>query len=166
MFSKALVANRGEITIRAFRAEYELGAQTVAVFPFEDRNSVHRMTADEAYQIGAAGHPVRNHLSVEEIVAAAVRSGADAVYPGYGFLSENPDLAALCAAAGITCVGPSADVLELTCHRAPGPSLPVSFELRSGRDRANPRPRRRPISCPTTAPSGPTTAQCSEQACA
>ncbi|MFI8567297.1 pyruvate carboxylase [Rhodococcus sp. NPDC078407] len=118
MFSKVLVANRGEIAIRAFRASYELGASTVAVFPFEDRNSVHRTKADEAYQIGEKGHPVRAYLSVDEIVAAARRSGADAVYPGYGFLSENPDLAAACADAGITFVGPSADVLELTGNKA------------------------------------------------
>ncbi|MCX6492955.1 MAG: pyruvate carboxylase [Rhodococcus sp.] len=118
MFSKVLVANRGEIAIRAFRASYELGASTVAVFPFEDRNSVHRTKADEAYQIGEKGHPVRAYLSVDEIVAAAKRSGADAVYPGYGFLSENPDLAAACLEAGITFVGPSADVLELTGNKA------------------------------------------------
>ena len=118
MFSKVLVANRGEIAIRAFRASYELGASTVAVFPFEDRNSVHRTKADEAYQIGEKGHPVRAYLSVDEIVAAAKRSGADAVYPGYGFLSENPDLAAACVEAGITFVGPSAEVLELTGNKA------------------------------------------------
>jgi pyruvate carboxylase len=118
MFSKVLVANRGEIAIRAFRAAYELGAGTVAVFPFEDRNSVHRTKADEAYEIGEPGHPVRNYLSVETIVDAAVRAGADAIYPGYGFLSENPDLAAACAQAGITFVGPSSDVLELTGNKA------------------------------------------------
>ncbi len=90
MFDKVLVANRGgEIAIRAFRAAYELGARTVAVFPYEDRNSVHRLKADESYQIGLPGHPVRAYLSVEEVVSAAVRCGADAIYPGYGFLSEN-----------------------------------------------------------------------------
>lgn len=118
MFSKVLVANRGEIAIRAFRAAYELGAGTVAVFPYEDRNSLHRLKADEAYQIGEQGHPVRAYLSVSEIVAAAQSAGADAVYPGYGFLSENPDLAAACAAADITFVGPSARVLELTGNKA------------------------------------------------
>ncbi|HZH22231.1 MAG TPA: biotin carboxylase N-terminal domain-containing protein, partial [Geodermatophilus sp.] len=82
MFTKVLVANRGEIAVRAFRAAYELGAQTVAVFPWEDRNSVHRLKADESYQIGEEGHPVRAYLSVEEIVGAAQRAGADAVYPG------------------------------------------------------------------------------------
>ena len=76
MFDKVLVANRGEIAIRALRAGYELGARTVAVFPYEDRNSLHRFKADEAYQIGIPGHPVRAYLSIEEIVGAAVRCGA------------------------------------------------------------------------------------------
>jgi pyruvate carboxylase len=118
MFRKVLVANRGEIAIRAFRAGYELGAGTVAVFPYEDRNSAHRMKADEAYLIGEPGHPVRAYLSVSEILDAARRAEADAIYPGYGFLSENPELARACERAGITFVGPSADVLELTGHKA------------------------------------------------
>ena len=118
MFSKILVANRGEIAIRAFRAAYELGAQTVAVFPYEDRNSEHRLKADEAYQIGEPGHPVRAYLDPALIVETAVKAGADAVYPGYGFLSENPALAAACANAGITFVGPGADVLALTGNKA------------------------------------------------
>jgi len=118
MFRKVLVANRGEIAIRAFRAAYELGAHTVAVFPYEDRNSLHRLKADEAYEIGEPGHPVRAYLSVAGIVDAARRAGADAVYPGYGFLSENPSLAGECAAAGITFVGPGKDVLELTGNKA------------------------------------------------
>ena len=104
---KVLVANRGEIAIRAFRAAYELGARTVAVFPHEDRWSEHRLKADEAYEIGERGHPVRAYLDPEAIVAVAVRAGADAVYPGYGFLSENPALAEACANAGITFVGPT-----------------------------------------------------------
>ncbi|MGX1810018.1 pyruvate carboxylase [Nocardia sp. NPDC055321] len=118
MFSKVLVANRGEIAIRAFRAAYELGIGTVAVFPYEDRNSVHRLKADEAYQIGEPGHPVRAYLSIEEIIKAAKTSGADAIYPGYGFLSENPDLAAACAREGITFIGPSAEILEWTGNKA------------------------------------------------
>ena len=118
MFRKVLVANRGEIAIRAFRAAYELGIGTVAVYPVEDRNSVHRTKADESYQIGEPGHPVRAYLSVQAIIDAARAAGADAVYPGYGFLSENPDLAAACAQAGITFVGPSAQVLELTGNKA------------------------------------------------
>ncbi|MES9512096.1 pyruvate carboxylase [Streptomyces sp. NPDC000609] len=118
MFEKVLVANRGEIAIRAFRAAFELGVSTVAVFPYEDRNSLHRAKADEAYRIGEPGHPVRAYLSVDEIIGAARKAGADAVYPGYGFLSENPDLAAACAGAGITFIGPPAPVLNLTGNKS------------------------------------------------
>ena len=118
MFSKVLVANRGEIAIRAFRAAYEVGARTVAVFPYEDRWSEHRLKADEAYEIGERGHPVRAYLDAEAIVAVAVKAGADAVYPGYGFLSENPVLAEACANAGITFIGPTAQILELTGNKA------------------------------------------------
>ena len=118
MFSKVLVANRGEIAIRAFRAAFEVGARTVAVFPHEDRWSEHRLKADEAYEIGERGHPVRAYLDPEAIVAVAQRAGADAVYPGYGFLSENPALAEACANAGITFVGPTAEVLTLTGNKA------------------------------------------------
>lgn len=117
MFSKILVANRGEIAIRAFRASYELGAKTVAVFPYEDRNSIHRQKADEAYLIGQEGHPVRAYLDVDEIVRVAKESGADAIYPGYGFLSENPDLARAAQDAGITFIGPPAEVLELAGNK-------------------------------------------------
>ncbi|WP_330451501.1 MULTISPECIES: pyruvate carboxylase [unclassified Streptomyces] len=118
MFDKVLVANRGEIAIRAFRAAFELGISTVAVYPHEDRNSLHRAKADEAYRIGEPGHPVRAYLSVDEVVKAARKAGADAIYPGYGFLSENPDLAAACAEAGITFVGPPASVLNLTGNKS------------------------------------------------
>lgn len=118
MISKVLVANRGEIAIRAFRAAYELGVGTVAVYAYEDRNSLHRSKADESYQIGEVGHPVRAYLSVDEIVETALRAGADAIYPGYGFLSENPDLAGACAAAGITFVGPRAELLQLTGNKS------------------------------------------------
>ncbi len=117
MFAKVLVANRGEIAVRAFRAAYELGAQTVAVFPYEDRNAVHRIKADEAYTIGERGHPVRAYLDIAEIIRAAKESGADAIYPGYGFLSENPDLARACVEAGIAFIGPPAEVLELAGNK-------------------------------------------------
>jgi pyruvate carboxylase len=118
MFDKVLVANRGEIAIRALRAGFEVGARTVAVFPYEDRGSEHRLKADEAYQIGERGHPVRAYLDVDEIVRVARESGADAVYPGYGFLSENPALAEACADADITFVGPPGEVLRLTGNKA------------------------------------------------
>ena len=117
MFSKILVANRGEIAIRAFRAAYELGAKTVAVFPYEDRNSLHRQKADEAYQIGERGHPVRAYLDVSEIIRVARESGADAIYPGYGFLSENPELAEAAANAGITFIGPGTTVLQMAGNK-------------------------------------------------
>lgn len=117
MFSKILVANRGEIAIRAFRAAAELGAATVAVFPYEDRNSLHRLKADEAYLIGEIGHPVRAYLDVDEIIRVAKLSGADAIYPGYGFLSENPDLAAAAKAAGIRFIGPGQQALEMAGNK-------------------------------------------------
>ncbi|WP_143965892.1 pyruvate carboxylase [Gordonia zhaorongruii] len=117
-FDKVLVANRSEIAIRAFRASYELGIGTVAVFPYEDRNSAHRTKADESYQIGDEGHPVRNYLDIDLIIDAAKKAGADAIYPGYGFLSENPDLAAACEDNGITFVGPPREILELTGNKA------------------------------------------------
>ncbi|GAA1254213.1 pyruvate carboxylase [Oryzihumus leptocrescens] len=118
MFRKVLVANRGEIAVRAFRAATELGATTVAVFPHEDRKSEHRLKADEAYEIGEPGHPVRAYLDPQEVTRVASEAGADAIYPGYGFLSENPALAEACAEAGITFVGPPASVLYLTGNKA------------------------------------------------
>ena len=132
MFKKVLVANRGEIAVRAFRAAYELGASTVAVFPYEDRNSEHRLKADEAYMIGDEGHPVRAYLNVDEIIRVAKESGADAVYPGYGFLSENPELARACDREGITFIGPRADVLQMAGNKVEAVSythltLPTTF---------------------------------------
>ena len=115
--TKLLVANRGEIAIRVFRAAYELGIETVAVYTWEDRQSLHRMKADESYQIGTVGHPLRPYLDVEALVAAAVEAGADALHPGYGFLSENPQLAQACADTGITFVGPPAETLALVGHK-------------------------------------------------
>ena len=117
MFTKILVANRGEIAVRAFRAAYELGAKTVAVFAYEDRNSTHRQKADEAYQIGTPGHPVSAYLDVAEIIRVAKECGADAIYPGYGFLSENPELAVAAKENGIAFIGPSSDVLELAGNK-------------------------------------------------
>ena len=117
MFKKILVANRGEIAIRAFRAAYELGAKTVAVFPYEDRNSHHRLKADEAYQIGEIGHPVRAYLDVAEIIRVAIESGADAIYPGYGFLSENPELAEAARSNSIAFIGPDSHILELAGNK-------------------------------------------------
>ena len=112
MFSKVLVANRAEIAVRAFRAAYELGAKTVAVFPHEDRMSEHRLKADEAYQIGEEGHPVKAYLDVDEMIRIAKHAGADAIYPGYGFLSENVEFARKCRDANLTFIGPPPEVLD------------------------------------------------------
>ena len=110
---KLLVANRGEIAIRVFRAATELGIHTVAVHTRADLGSLHRIKADESYEIGAPEHPLRPYLDIETIVQAALACGADAVHPGYGFLSESATLARACAEAALTFVGPTPDVLEL-----------------------------------------------------
>src|SRR5688572_2719662 len=105
---KLLVANRSEIAIRCFRAATELGLRTVAVYSYEDRFSSHRFKADESYLIGKpeGGEPVRSYLDVNQIVAVATACGADAIHPGYGFLSENVGLARACEAAQIRFIGP------------------------------------------------------------
>ena len=110
---KLLALNRGEIAIRIMRAATELGLRTVAIYSKEDRLSLHRFKADEAYQIGEGLGPVQAYLDVEGIVALAAEKGVDAIHPGYGFLSENPALPVACEKAGITFVGPSARLLEL-----------------------------------------------------
>lgn len=116
--SKILVANRGEIAVRAFRAAFETGAATVAVYPNEDRNSFHRSFASEAVLIGEGGSAVKAYLDIDEIIRAAKQTGADAIYPGYGFLSENAQLARECAENGLTFIGPPPAVLELTGDKA------------------------------------------------
>ena len=109
---KLLVANRSEIATRAFRSAYELGIRTVAVYAYEDRFALHRFKADEAYQIGRPGEPIRSYLDIPGIIEIAKRAGVDAIHPGYGFLSENPEFAQACVDAGIEFVGPPVDVLR------------------------------------------------------
>ncbi len=109
---KLLALNRGEIAIRIFRAANELGLQTVAIYSQEDRLSLHRFKADEAYLVGQGLGPVQAYLDVAGIVALAKEKGVDAIHPGYGFLSENPELPRACGAAGITFIGPSQTMLE------------------------------------------------------
>ena len=109
---KLLALNRGEIAIRILRAATELGLRTVAVYSHEDRLSLHRFKADEAYQIGFGLGPVQAYLDVDGIVALAAEKGVDAIHPGYGFLSENPALARACAKHGIAFVGPSGSALQ------------------------------------------------------
>ncbi len=111
-FKKILAANRSEIATRVFRSAHELGIRTVAIYSHEDRFALHRFKADEAYQIGEAGEPIRSYLNIPGIVELCKRYEIDAVHPGYGFLSENPDFASALEAAGITFVGPSVSALK------------------------------------------------------
>ncbi|MEN8837332.1 MAG: biotin carboxylase N-terminal domain-containing protein, partial [Celeribacter marinus] len=111
-FKKVLIANRGEIAIRIMRAANELGKRTVAIYAEEDKLSLHRFKADEAYKIGEGMGPVAAYLSIEEIIRVAKACGADAIHPGYGLLSENPDFVDACTDAGITFIGPKAKTMR------------------------------------------------------
>ncbi|MCB1408500.1 MAG: ATP-grasp domain-containing protein, partial [Rhodobacteraceae bacterium] len=117
-FNKILIANRGEIAIRVMRAANELGKKTVAVYAEEDKLSLHRFKADEAYRIGEGLGPVAAYLSIPEIIRVAQKSGADAIHPGYGLLSENPALVDACVAAGITFIGPKAETMRALGDKA------------------------------------------------
>jgi pyruvate carboxylase len=112
---KLLAANRSEIAIRCFRAATELGLRTVAVYSHEDRFSLHRFKADEAFQIGPAtgGEPVRSYLNIDNLLAIARQHDVDAIHPGYGFLAENADFARACEAQGIRFIGPTPAQLEM-----------------------------------------------------
>ncbi|MDD3223268.1 MAG: pyruvate carboxylase [Clostridium sp.] len=111
-FKRILVANRGEIAIRIFRACKELGIRTVAIYSNEDKYSLFRTKADEAYLIGENKNPVDAYLNIEEIVNLAIKKGVDAIHPGYGFLSENPEFARKCEEAGIEFIGPTGDMMD------------------------------------------------------
>ncbi len=111
-FKRILVANRGEIAIRVFRACKELGIRTVAIYSEEDKNSLFRTKADEAYQIGKGKSPVDVYLSIREIIALAKSKGVDAIHPGYGFLSENVEFARKCEEAGIAFIGPTHEMMD------------------------------------------------------
>ncbi|TJZ90079.1 pyruvate carboxylase [Paracoccus gahaiensis] len=118
MFKKILIANRGEIAIRVMRAANELGKKTVAVYAEEDKLGLHRFKADEAYRIGEGMGPVAAYLSIPEIIRVAKLAGADAIHPGYGLLSENPDFVDACFEAGITFIGPRADTMRALGDKA------------------------------------------------
>ncbi|MEO0777983.1 MAG: biotin carboxylase N-terminal domain-containing protein, partial [Bacteroidota bacterium] len=111
-FQKIMVANRGEIAIRILRAASELKLRTVAIFTYEDRYSLHRYKADEAYQIGAKDDPLKPYLDIEEIIRVALKNKVEAIHPGYGFLSENVRFARRCREAGILFIGPEPEVME------------------------------------------------------
>ena len=112
-FKKVLVANRGEIAMRIFRACHDLGLQTIAIYSNEDVYSLFRTAADESYLIGENESPLGAYLDIPRIIELAKKHGADAIHPGYGFLSENADFARACEAAGIKFIGPSSQVLDL-----------------------------------------------------
>jgi pyruvate carboxylase len=111
-FKKVLIANRGEIAVRIFRACYDLGLNTVAIYSKEDTYSLFRIKADESYLIGENKSPLGAYLDVGLIIDLAKRRGVDAIHPGYGFLSENPELARACEETGIEFIGPSSRILE------------------------------------------------------
>ena len=127
--SKILVANRGEIAIRVMRAANELGHRTVAVYAEEDKLGLHRFKADEAYRIGEGLGPVGAYLSIEEVVRVARACGADMVHPGYGLLSENPELVDAVTEAGITFVGPPASVMRRLGDKASARRVAIEAEV-------------------------------------
>jgi pyruvate carboxylase len=109
---RLMVANRSEIAIRVFRAAAEMDIATVAIYAEEDRLSLHRFKPDEAYRVGAGKGPLQAYLDIDDIVATALRVGVDAIHPGYGFLSESPEFAEACAAAGIIFIGPAPETMR------------------------------------------------------
>src|SRR6056297_3167461 len=111
MFNKILIANRGEIAVRVIRASKELGVDTVAVYSEADADSLHVMMADEAVCIGPA-KAGQSYLNISNILSAAVQKGADAIHPGFGFLSENSEFAHMCEEIGIKFIGPSSDAIS------------------------------------------------------
>ena len=126
---KLLVANRGEIAIRVCRAATELGLRTVTVFSREDRFALHRFKSDESYLIGAGQGPVQAYLDIDAIVRAARDADADAIHPGYGFLSEKPEFAEACAGAGMTFVGPPPEVMRSLGNKVAARALAVQADI-------------------------------------
>ena len=129
--TKILVANRSEIAIRVFRAANELGLKTVAIWAEEDKYSLHRFKADESYQVGRGPHlakdmgPIESYLSIEEVIRVARQSGADAIHPGYGLLSESPEFAEACAEAGITFIGPKPETMRRLGNKVAARNLAI-----------------------------------------
>ena len=124
--NKILIANRSEIAIRVSRAANELGKRTVAIFAEEDKLSLHRFKTDEAYLIGEGLGPVKAYLSIPEIIHVARESGADAVHPGYGFLSESPEFAESCAEAGLAFIGPKPESMRLLGDKVSARNLAIA----------------------------------------
>ncbi|WP_320203872.1 pyruvate carboxylase [Agrobacterium rosae] len=131
--SKILVANRSEIAIRVFRAANELGIKTVAIWAEEDKLALHRFKADESYQVGRGPHlvrdlgPIESYLSIEEVIRVAKLSGADAIHPGYGLLSESPEFVDACKEAGIIFIGPSGDTMRRLGNKVAARNLAIEI---------------------------------------
>ncbi len=123
---RLLVANRSEIAIRIFRAATELGIRTIAIYAEEDKLSLHRFKADEAYQVGRGKGPIEAYLSIDEVIRVAREAGADAIHPGYGFLSENPDFAEACSKAGIIFIGPRPETMRTLGNKVAARNLAVA----------------------------------------
>jgi len=123
---RLLVANRSEIAIRVFRAATELGIQTVAIYAEEDKLSLHRFKADEAYQVGRGKGPLEAYLSIDEVIRVAKEARVDAIHPGYGFLSESPEFAEACAAAGIVFIGPKPETMRTLGNKVAARNLAIS----------------------------------------
>ena len=123
---RLMVANRSEIAIRVFRAASEMDIETVAIYAEEDRFSLHRFKADEAYCVGAGKGPLQAYLDIEGIVETALRVGVDAIHPGYGFLSERPEFAEACAAAGIVFIGPAPDTMRQLGNKVAARNLAIA----------------------------------------
>ena len=128
-FKKVLVANRGEIAMRIFRACHDLDLQTIAIYSKEDTYSLFRTAADESYLIGENESPLGAYLDIPRIIEMAKRYGADAIHPGYGFLSENADFARACEAAGIKFIGPSSQVLDLMGDKLSAKQIAVACNV-------------------------------------
>ena len=128
-FQKILIANRGEIAIRVMRAANELGKKTVAVFAEEDKLGLHRFKSDEAYRIGEGLGPVQAYLAIDEIIRVAKMSGADAIHPGYGLLSENPEFVDACEANGITFIGPKAATMRALGDKASARQVAIAADV-------------------------------------
>ncbi|MDJ1160053.1 pyruvate carboxylase [Chelatococcus sp. SYSU_G07232] len=125
-FKRILVANRSEIAIRVFRAATELGIQTVAIYAEEDKLSLHRFKADEAYQVGRGRGPIEAYLSIDEVIRVAKEAKVDAIHPGYGFLSESPEFAEACATAGIDFIGPRPETMRTLGNKVAARNLAIS----------------------------------------
>jgi pyruvate carboxylase len=129
MFNKILVANRSEIAIRVFRAAHELHIPSVGIYSAEDRLTLHRFSTREAYRVGEGKGPIEAYLDKEDIIRVAKLSGADAIHPGYGFLSENPDFAHLCAESGITFIGPSPEIMRRLGNKVEARALAIAADV-------------------------------------